>query len=267
MTQSLPREAPASQTQALTGQVALITGATSGIGREIAYLFAQQGARIIATGRNEAEGAKTCAHIKDAGGEAFFYQQDITSEADWEALFSWIETEFSALDIAVHNAGAFFSKPLPDTSNDDFKWLWSVNVDATFLGLKHTLALMKKTQTAGKIVTMSSLAGLIGLDDCTAYCASKAAVTQLAKVAAVEAARYDPPVRVNSLNPGVIWTEMITGQYGDSPEVRAFVMDGNALQQVGQVDDIAEGALFLVSDESTFTTGTAFVVDGGRGVD
>jgi len=260
-------QSPADTAQMLAGQVALITGATSGIGREIAYLFARHGARVIATGRNEEEGAITCAHINDGGGEAHFYKQDITSEVDWQALFAWIETTFGTLDIAVHNAGAFFSKALPDTSNEDFAWLWSVNVDATFLGLKHTLSLMKKTQTAGKVVTMSSLPGPIGLDDCSAYCASKAAVTQLAKVAAVEAARYDPPVRVNSLNPGVIWTEMITGQYGDSPEVRAFVMDGNALQQVGQVDDIAEGALFLVSDESTFTTGTAFVVDGGRGVD
>jgi len=251
--------------KSLEGQIALVTGATSGIGREIAQLFACEGAIIIATGRNEAEGAKTCESIKNAGGEAHFFKQDITSEPDWKALFSWIDATFGHLDIAVHNAGAFFSKSLPDTTNEDFQWLWSVNVDAMFMGLKHTLALMKDKSIAGKVVAMSSLAGLIGLDDCTAYCASKAAVTHLAKVAAAEGALYDPPVRVNSLNPGVIWTEMITGQYGDSPEVETFAMTGNALQQVGQTDDIAQGALFLVSDESSFTTGTAFVVDGGRG--
>lgn len=251
----------------LEGQIALVTGATSGIGREIALLYAKHGAVVIATGRNEAEGAKTVASIEALGSTGYFFKQDITKEADWAALFAWIEQKTGVLDIAVHNAGAFFSKSLPDTSIEDFNWLWSVNVDATFLGLKYTLDLMRKTKTPGKVVTMSSLAGLIGLDDCTAYCASKAAVTQLAKVAASEAAHYDPPVRVNSLNPGVIWTEMITNQYGDSPEVRAFVINGNALQQVGEVDDIAEAALYLVSDDSSYTTGTAMVVDGGRGVD
>lgn len=255
------------QLKTLEGQIALVTGATSGIGREIALLFAEHGAVIIATGRNEEEGAKTCAQIEALGSKGYFFKQDITSDDDWGTLFAWIEEKTGVLDIAVHNAGAFFSKSLVDTSIDDFNWLWNVNVDATFLGIKHTLALMQKTRTPGKIVTMSSLAGLIGLDDCTAYCASKAAVTQLAKVAAAEGSHYDPPVRVNSLNPGVIWTEMITNQYGDSQEVRDFTIAGNALQQVGEVDDIAEAALFLVSDDSSYTTGTAMVVDGGRGVD
>lgn len=253
--------------RSLEGQIALVTGATSGIGREIALLYAKHGAVVIATGRNKDEGAKTCAQIEALGSTGYFFKQDITSEADWKALFDWIAAKTGVLDIAVHNAGAFFSKSLAETSIEDFNWLWSVNVDATFLGLKYTLNHMKTRNTPGKVVTMSSLAGLIGLDDCTAYCASKAAVTQLAKVAAAEGALYDAPVRVNSLNPGVIWTEMITGQYGDSPEVRAFVMNGNALQQVGEVEDIAEAALFLVSDDSSYTTGTAMVVDGGRGVD
>ncbi|MEM7570600.1 MAG: SDR family oxidoreductase [Pseudomonadota bacterium] len=256
-----------SEHRSLEGQIALVTGATSGIGREIACLFAREGATIIATGRNKEQGAKTCDLIAQEGGQALFFRQDITSEADWQALFAFIDEKTGVLDIAVHNAGAFFSRSLPDTSIEDFNWLWSVNVDATFLGLKYTLAHMRKNKIAGRIMTMSSLAGLIGLDDCTAYCASKAAVTQIAKVAAAEGARYDPPIRVNSINPGVIWTEMITGEYGESDEVRAFAMDGNALQTVGEAIDIAEAALFLASDDSSYVTGTAFVVDGGRGVD
>ncbi|MEM1021314.1 MAG: SDR family oxidoreductase [Pseudomonadota bacterium] len=251
----------------LEGRIALVTGATSGIGREIACLFAEEGAVVIATGRNEDEGAKTIERIESAGGKGFFFRQDITSEENWAELFAFIEDKTGVLDVAVHNAGAFFSKPLTETSVEDFNWLWKVNVDATFLGVKYTLAHMKKMKTAGSIMVMSSLAGLIGLDDCTAYCASKAAVTQLAKVAASEGATYDPPVRVNSINPGVIWTEMITKEYGDSPEVKAFAMDGNALQTVGEAIDIANAALFLASEASGYITGSAFVVDGGRGVD
>ncbi|MEO0412052.1 MAG: SDR family oxidoreductase [Pseudomonadota bacterium] len=251
----------------LEGMIALVTGATSGIGREIACLFARHGATIIATGRNREQGQKTCDMIAAEGGQAVFFRQDITSENDWQDLFEFIEEKTGVLDIAVYNAGAFFSRSLPDTSIEDFNWLWSVNVDATFLGIKHALAHMRRHKSAGSIMTMSSLAGLIGLDDCTAYCASKAAVTQLAKAAAAEGARYDPPIRVNSINPGVIWTEMITGEYGESDEVRAFAMDGNALQTVGEAIDIAEAALHLASSDSSYTTGTAFVVDGGRGVD
>ena len=170
-------------------------------------------------------------------------------------------------DALVNSAGGFFSKPLPETSLDEFRALWTLDVESVLLGTKYGLRAMRDTRSAGSIVNISSLAGLIGLDDCAAYCAAKAAVTHLSRVAALEGAAFDPPVRVNSLNPGVIWTEMITGSYGDSDAVRDFVIDGNALQRVGEAEDIANAAAYLVSPASRMVTGTAMVVDGGRGAD
>jgi NAD(P)-dependent dehydrogenase (short-subunit alcohol dehydrogenase family) len=191
----------------------------------------------------------------------------VTVEADWERLAAHIIENHGRLDAAVNSAGIFFSKPLPDTSLAELRRLWEIDVEGVFLGTKHMLRTMRDTRSAGSIVNISSLAGLVGLEDCAAYCAAKAAVTQLSRVAALEGGRLDPPVRVNSLNPGVIWTEMITEAYGASEAVRAFCMDGNALPMVGEVEDVAAAVAYLAGERSRFVTGTALVVDGGRGAD
>jgi NAD(P)-dependent dehydrogenase (short-subunit alcohol dehydrogenase family) len=248
-------------------RVAVVTGATSGIGRATAVRIARDGFHIIACGRDPARGAATVAAVEAAGGTADFQAFDVTAEADWAALAERIVIDHGRFDVLVNCAGGFFSKSLPDTSLEEFRALWMLDVESVLLGTKYGLRAMRDTRTAGSIVNVSSLAGLIGLDDCAAYCAAKAAVTHLSRVAALEGAAFDPPVRVNSLNPGVIWTEMITGSYGDSDAVRAFVIDGNALQRVGEADDIANAAAYLAGPASRMVTGTAMVVDGGRGAD
>lgn len=251
----------------LKDRIALVTGATSGIGRATALRLARDGAIIIGTGRNPIEAARTEAEVEAIGGAFQFRKQDVTDPADWAALMAWIEDTFGRLDIAVNSAGVFFAKPIEDTSLEDFRWLWRTDVESCFLGTQAALKLMRKTRTAGAVVNVSSLAGLIGLEDCSAYCPSKAAVVQLSKAFALEAARFDPPCRVNALCPGVIWTEMITKQYGDSDAVKAFAMEGNALKAVGTPEDIAGGVAYLASDASAFVTATALVLDGGRGAD
>lgn len=248
-------------------RIAVITGATSGIGRAAAVRIARDGFHVIACGRNAERGSVTVAAVEAAGGTAVFHAFDVTSEADWSALAEIIVHDHGRFDALVNSAGGFFSKPLPETSLDEFRALWTLDVESVLLGTKYGLRAMRDTRSAGSIVNISSLAGLIGLDDCAAYCAAKAAVTHLSRVAALEGAAFDPPVRVNSLNPGVIWTEMITGSYGDSDAVRDFVIDGNALQRVGEAEDIANAAAYLVSPASRMVTGTAMVVDGGRGAD
>lgn len=248
-------------------RIAVVTGATSGIGRAAAVRIARDGFHIIACGRNAERGSATVAAVEAAGGTAVFHAFDVTSEVDWSALAELILREYGRFDALINSAGGFFSKPLPETSLDEFRALWTLDVESVLLGTKYGLRAMRDTRSPGSIVNISSLAGLIGLDDCAAYCAAKAAVTHLSRVAALEGAAFDPPIRVNSLNPGVIWTEMITGSYGDSDAVRDFVIDGNALQRVGEAEDIANAAAYLVSPASRMVTGTAMVVDGGRGAD
>jgi NAD(P)-dependent dehydrogenase (short-subunit alcohol dehydrogenase family) len=248
-------------------RIAIVTGATSGIGRATALRLARDGFHVVACGRNAERGAWVVDAVEQAGGSARFHAFDVCEKAGWEALMAQVADDHGRLDALVNSAGGFFSKPLPDTSLDEFRHLWQLDVETVLLGTKHGLRAMRDTRTAGSIVNLSSLAGLIGLEDCAAYCAAKAAVTHLCRVAALEGAAFDPPVRVNSLNPGVIWTEMITEAYGDSDAVRAFTIDGNALQRVGEAEDVANAAAYLVSPAARLVTGTAMVVDGGRGAD
>jgi 3(or 17)beta-hydroxysteroid dehydrogenase len=243
--------------------IALVTGATSGIGRAVAVQLSRDGFHVVAAGRNAERGAATVALCQSAEFIAF----DTTSEADWARVTADIVARHGRLDAVVNSAGAFFSKSLPDTSLAEFRALWEADVDSVVLGTKYGLRAMRDTASRGSIVNISSLAGVIGLEDCVAYCAAKAAVTHFSKIAAVEAGDLVPPCRVNSLNPGVIMTEMITNAYGDSDAVRDFVMDGNALMRVGEADDIAAAASFLAGPRSRFVTGTAMIVDGGRGAD
>ncbi len=248
-------------------KVALVTGATSGIGRAAAIRLGREGYHVICGGRNAERGAEVVSAIEGEGGIARFHAFDVMEEEDWATLAQSIISREGRLDVLVNSAGGFFSKPLPDTSLEEFRGLWTMDVESVVLGTKYGLRIMRDTRSAGSIINIGSLAGLIGIEDCVAYSPAKAAVIQFSKVAALEAARLDPPVRVNSLNPGVIWSDMITQSYGDSDEVRAFVMDGNALQRVGELEDIANAVAYLAGPQSRLVTGTAMVVDGGRGAD
>lgn len=250
----------------LQDQVVIVTGATRGIGRATALRLAGEGARVIATGRNAAAGAETERQVCAAGGACRFLQHDITQEAVWEKVMAEARG-WGGLSGLVNNAGLFFVKPVEETSEADYDDIYRVNVEGTFLGIKQAFRAFAADGRGGAIVNVSSLMGLVGYPNATAYCASKGAVTGMSKAAALDGAKMDPKVRVNSLHPGVIWTEMITDQFGDSQELSdAFAAD-TPLRIIGLPEHMADAILYLVSDQSSFMTGAELTVDGGRGAD
>jgi NAD(P)-dependent dehydrogenase (short-subunit alcohol dehydrogenase family) len=251
----------------LDGRVIIVTGATKGIGRETARLLASEGANVACTGRDATDGAAVVAEITAAGGQAIFVRHDIASEADWSDVISRAESELGGVYGVVNNAGAFFVKPLADTTEADFQGIFDVNVLGAFLGVKLGFEAIARAGKPGAIVMVSSLMGQVGFAGAAAYCATKGAVTGLTKTAALEGAAMTPPVRVNSLHPGVIWTPMITGQFGDDPALAdAFAAD-TPLRMIGLPRYMADAILYLVSDQSAFVTGAELTVDGGRGAD
>ncbi len=251
----------------LSGKVALVTGGNRGIGRAAAVLLAKEGAKVVVTGRDTGAGAETEGLIRAAGGEGVFMPQDVTSEADWVRVARDTVERFGGLDIVVNNAGAFLLKDTTETTEAEWDQIFDINCTATFLGVKHGMAAIAKTGRGGAIVNVSSLMGLVGYPQNAAYCASKGAVTGLTKSAAAEGAMLAPQVRVNSLHPGVIWTEMITSQFGDDKALSDHFASETPLKIIGLPEYMADAILFLASDDSSYVTGAALAVDGGRGAD
>lgn len=251
----------------LKDKVAVITGATRGMGQAAAVLFARSGAKVIATGRDEAKGAETEQKMREAGGDGLFMRQDVTRESDWSDVMTAAHERFGGLDILVNNAGLFLVKPLQETTLEDYDRLYRTNVEGTFLGVKHAFAAMKATGRGGSIVNVSSLMGQVGFAGASAYCATKGAITGLTKSAALEGAGMAPGIRVNSLHPGVIWTDMITGTFGDDDALRQGFAEDTPLRAVGTPEQMADAIAYLASSQSSYVTGSELTVDGGRGAD
>lgn len=245
------------------GKVALVTGAALGLGRATALMLAREGARVVLTDVKTEEGGKVAEDIVGAGGEAMFLRHDVASEADWTDVMRSVASRFGPLDVLVNNAGVLFSAPIEETSLGQWRSLMAVNCDGVFRGVKHAIAAMK--QRGGSIINISSVAGLVGLANLSAYNASKGAVRLLTKAAALECAKAGGRIRVNSIHPGGIWTQMLeqfVGKRGDEgAETAAAAM--HPVGHAGEPDDIAYGVLYLASDESKFVTGAELVIDGG----
>ncbi len=251
----------------LHNRVAIITGATKGIGRAAALAMAREGAAIVATGRDEAGGKETERQVRAAQGRCLFVRHDVAKEGDWERVVAEAQREFGGLDIVVNNAGVFFVKPLTETTFEEWRQAQAVNVEGTWLGVKHGFRGIRDTGRGGAIVNVSSLMGQVGFPGAVAYCATKGAITGMTKSAALEGAEMKPPVRVNSLHPGVIWTEMITSQFGDDKALSDAFAAETPLKIIGLPEYMADAIVFLASDESSYMTGAELTVDGGRGAD
>jgi NAD(P)-dependent dehydrogenase (short-subunit alcohol dehydrogenase family) len=245
------------------GKVAIVTGGAGGLGKAHASLLAKEGAKVVVTDLDEAQGKRIADEINKQGGEAIFIKQDVSRETDWEKVIRETLERFGKLDILVNNAGVNVWKKIEDTSLDEWRWLMSINLDGVFLGTKYAMGAMKKSG-GGSIINISSAAGMIGTLDTSAYHASKGGVRIFTKAAALECSKagYDYNIRVNSVHPGVIKTPMVEGLMTDE-EKRKNALSWHPIGRFGEPEDIAYGVLYLASDESKFITGAELVIDGG----
>ena len=243
----------------LEGKVALITGAARGQGAAEARLFAQEGAKVIVADVSDPEGIAVAAEIAEAGGDAIYVHLDVTDESEWEAAVQSAITSFGKLDILVNNAGIWRRGHVMETSSEQWDDIMDVNAKGVFLGTKAAIPEMRKAG-GGSIVNISSTAGLVGSKTSSAYSASKGAVRIFSKSTAIQYASEG--IRANSIHPGPIDTDM-GDQVWPDPTIREASISRTALSRIGTAQDIAYGALYLASDESSFVTGSELVIDGG----
>jgi NAD(P)-dependent dehydrogenase (short-subunit alcohol dehydrogenase family) len=241
------------------GKVALVTGATSGIGRATALALAAAGAKVVLSGRREAEGQAAVADIQKAGGTAAFFRADASKEAEVAALVDFTVRTYGRLDLAFNNAGIEQSAPTTEITEADYRRVFDLNVWGVLAALKHEIPAMLKTG-GGSIVNTTSALGHIGMPGVQIYTASKHAVEGITKSVALEFARQG--VRVNSIAPAAIETEMFD-RFADAPEKREYMANMHPVGRVGRPDDIARGVLYLLDSANTFVTGTSLLVDGG----
>lgn len=245
----------------LRGKVALITGGTTGIGRDTAVLFARHGAKVVFTGRRETEGNETLGLVRATGGEGLFVKGDVAKTADVQSAIQKTVATFGRLDVAFNNAGIEGNwTPMIEQSEDDFDRVIAINLKGVWLSLKHEIQQMLKQGSGGAIVNMSSVAGLIGAAGAGSYIASKHGVLGLTKTAALEYAKAG--IRVNAVCPAVIETAMADRAFGD-PEVSKRVLAQHPIGRFGKGTEIAEAVLWLCSNKSSFMTGHEIVLDGG----
>jgi NAD(P)-dependent dehydrogenase (short-subunit alcohol dehydrogenase family) len=245
------------------GKVAIITGGAGGLGRAQAMLLAKEGAKVVVTDMDEAQGKRAAEEIREEGGEAIFIRHDVSKEIEWNRVISETLEQFGKLDILVNNAGVNLWKKIEDTSLDEWQWLMNINLGGVFLGTKYAMAAMKKSG-GGSIINISSVAGIVGTLDTSAYHASKGGVRLFTKAAALECSKagYDYNIRVNSVHPGVIKTRMVEELLNDE-EKRKTALSWHPIGHFGEPEDVAYGVLYLASDESKFITGAELVIDGG----
>ncbi len=246
----------------LEDKVAIVTGGASGIGRGCALRLAAEGASVVIADRDEVAGQAVAAEL---GGRHLFLPLDVTQEADWDRVVAETTRVFGRLDILVNGAGVAIFKDLEHTTLEDWRFVNGVNSDGVFLGCRAALPAMKASG-GGSIINVSSVAGLIGVADAPAYCASKGAVRLLTKSVALYAARQGFNIRCNSVHPSFIDTPMmaaVVAQATDPAKARRQFERAAPLGRLGQVDDVANLVVYLASDESRFVTGAEIAVDGG----
>jgi NAD(P)-dependent dehydrogenase (short-subunit alcohol dehydrogenase family) len=242
-------------------KVVLITGATSGIGKVSALAFGKAGAKVVVSGRREAEGQAVVAEIKAAGGEATFVKADVAVEADVAALVAKTVATYGRIDIAFNNAGVELTGPIVDATEADYRRVFDINVWGVLTSMKHEIPVMLK-QGGGVIINTSSVAGHIGMAGASVYVASKHAVEGLTKAAAIEYAKQG--IRVNAVAPAAIETDMVTRfTGGGSEEALNYMHSLHPVGRMGRAEEIANPVLFLASDAASFITGISLNVDGG----
>ena len=248
----------------LRGKSAIITGASTGIGRASALRFAREGARVLLADTDKHGGQAAVSEIQQAGGEAWFVAADVSRRADNERVVDACIDRWGSLDILFCNAGVTLPRLLPESGDEEIERVFGVNLWGPIYAARRAIPVMLGQPNGGTILFTASKTGLVAQTDSPVYCASKGAVVMLAKALALD---YAPQgIRVNALCPGIIDTPMLR-QFADTmPDRDAAWAQYSAAQPMGRLgtpEECADAALWLVSDESSFVTGVALPVDGG----
>jgi NAD(P)-dependent dehydrogenase (short-subunit alcohol dehydrogenase family) len=250
----------------VANKIALVTGAGSGLGEAMARRLAEEGALVVVTDIALAAVQRVAAAIVAAGGRAEAEHQDVTDEARWAELVDAVLARHGRLDVLVNNAGIALTGSAEDATLADWQRTQRVNLDAVFLGTRQAIRAMKTT--GGSIINISSIEGIIGEPLTAAYNASKGGVRIFTKSAALHCAAEGYGIRVNSVHPGFILTPMVENALAGLPPDQAAAFHARVLESIpvramGEPRDIANGVLFLASDESRYMTGAELVIDGG----
>jgi NAD(P)-dependent dehydrogenase (short-subunit alcohol dehydrogenase family) len=248
-------------TTELIGKVGLVTGGTSGIGRDTAVLFAKAGAKVAVSGRREKEGKETIDLIRAAGGDGLFVKSDVSRAAEVAALVQRTVEKFGRLDVAFNNAGIEGAWiPITEQSEEDWDRTIDINLKGVWLCLKYEIQQMLKQGGGGAIVNMASVAGWVGSAGAATYCASKHGVMGLTKAAALETARSG--IRINAVCPAVIETPMGERLFGAS-EMKKYALGLHPIGRFGTPMEVGEAVVWMCSDRASFMTGQSLVLDGG----
>lgn len=249
----------------LDGKVAIITGASKGLGEADARIFAREGATVWLTDIDESAGKKIADDIGDA---ARFVQQDVRDEDGWKALIDRVTKQDGRLDILVNNAGVVEAGTIENHTTEDFRFVMAVSVEGTFFGCKYAIAAMKETG-GGSIINMASIASVQGAPNVIGYCAAKGAVESMTRGIAAHCASNKLDIRCNSIHPSGMVTPMVMS-IGDKFTEKNMSLEGmqprGISSKLGEPADIANAALFLASDESRFINGAQIRVDNGISV-
>lgn len=253
-------------TQRLAGKTALVTGAAQGLGAGIALALAREGARVLATDRNELGASETAERIEAELGAntAFAIRHDVTSEADWQAALAFAGDKLGGLSVLVNNAGIVTMGTVEDLDLATWRQAMAVNADSAFLGCKYALPLLRESQPAS-IVNMSSISALAAGANLVAYNASKAALWMLTKSVALHCAKQGWNIRCNSIHPTFVRTPLldgIVGSHEDADRVAKLARQV-PIGRIGEVADVAAAVIYLASDESAMMTASELKLDGG----
>jgi len=246
----------------LDNKAAIVTGATSGMGRAIALLFAKEGAAILANGRNQERGQSVVEEIRSFGGKVEFVAGDVAREQTNRSLVQECIGRFGRVDVVVTNAGQLGLGSVTEVSVDAWKQTLSVNLESVFYLVRSAIPEMER-RGGGSIVVNGSIAAFKGFPQHAAYCASKGALLSLVRQVAID---YGPSIRINLLCPGPVDTPLIwdsAAAFPDPPGAVSETARRTVMKRLGQPEDIARSALFLASSDSEWITGTALTIDGG----
>ncbi|MFZ5672521.1 MAG: glucose 1-dehydrogenase [Pseudomonadota bacterium] len=254
------------------GKTAIVTGAAAGIGAATAALFARDGAHVVLSDVNRADGNRLAARLADEhGGRAMFIEHDVSQEDQWHAVIAATTERFGRLDILVNNAGIQITRALEDITLTEWRRMFAVNTESAFIGTQMAIAVMKGWGGGG-IVNVSSTFAMVADGLNAHYCASKAAVRHFTKAAALYCADKGYGIRVNSVHPGVIRTPMVEREIAEVTRERGLSSTASVESEwqklcplgIGAADDIAEGIAYLASEAARYVTGAELVIDGGH---